>query len=48
MTLVKHKDGRTHKMIWFYIDEENTVISPYFPSEQEALQWKTENGTDQV
>ena len=48
MTLINHKDTRTHKIMWFYIDEENTVISPYFFKEEESLQWKKENETSQI
>jgi hypothetical protein len=48
MTLVKHKDGRTGKMIWFYMDEENTTVSPYFFKEEDALKWKLETETNNV
>jgi hypothetical protein len=40
MNLVKHPDGRTKKILWFYIDEQSTVVSPYFYSESEAISWK--------
>lgn len=48
LTLITYKNVVNNKTMWFYIDEENTVVSPYFYSEQEALDWKTQNGTDQV
>jgi hypothetical protein len=48
LTLITYKNVVNSKDMWFYIDEENTVVSPYFYSEQEALDWKMQNGTDQV
>lgn len=40
MKLVRYPDGVTKKILWFYIDEQNTVISPYFNSESAAISWK--------
>lgn len=45
LKLVKHPDGRTKKVIWFYIDAEYNVKSPYFQTQQEALDWKSTSWT---
>lgn len=40
INLIKYPDRRTQKHIWFYVNEEYTVVSPYFTSEEEAYTWK--------
>jgi len=38
-TLIKYRDLGLHSYTWFWVDENNIVVSPYFDNEQEAKNW---------
>ena len=39
MELVKYRDAGLSSYTFFYVDEKNTLVSPYFDSEEEAVEW---------
>lgn len=39
MTLVKYRDAGMNTYTYFYKNEQNHTISPYFDSEKEAEEW---------
>jgi len=39
MQLVRYRDAGMMSYTWFYVNEKNHCISPYFDSEQEAQAW---------
>lgn len=39
MTLVKYRDAGMNTYTYFYKNENNQTISPYFDSEREAEEW---------
>jgi len=40
MRLIKYRDAGMHTYTYFWVNNKHTVISPYFDSESEALEWK--------
>ena len=40
MELVKYRDWGMSTHTWFWVDENNRVLSPYFNSEDEAWSWQ--------
>ena len=40
MELVKYRDWGMSTHTWFWVDENNIVLSPYFNSEDEAWSWQ--------
>lgn len=45
-TLVKYRDAGMHTYTYFWINEKNSVVSPYFNSEAEALEWNKQCSND--
>ncbi len=44
LVLSKYRDSYCHSFDWYWVDKETCrVVSPYFPSEQEARDWLTKN-----
>ena len=43
-TLIKYRDAGLHSYTWFWINEHNQVISPYFNTEEEAKNWANNFG----
>ena len=39
MELVKYRDAGMHTYTWFYVNEKQQCISPFFNSEEEAKEW---------
>ena len=39
MTLVKYRDAGMNSYTYFYVNEKNTCVSPYFDTEEEAVEW---------
>lgn len=39
MKLIKYRDPGMHTHTYFWINEEERVISPYFDSEEQANEW---------
>jgi len=39
MTLVKYRDAGMHTHTYFYVNQSNSTVSPFFDSEEEAKQW---------
>jgi hypothetical protein len=39
MELVQYRDAGMNSYTWFYINEKQNCISPFFDSEQEAKDW---------
>lgn len=39
MTLVKYRDAGMSTYTYFYVNENQRMVSPFFDSEQEALEW---------
>ena len=39
MTLVKYRDAEMSTYTYFYVNENQRMVSPFFDSEQEALEW---------
>ena len=37
--LVKYRDAQMHTYTYFWINEKNQVVSPYYDSESQAQQW---------
>lgn len=37
--LVKYRDAGMHTYTFFYINEEERIVSPYFDSQEEAEVW---------
>jgi hypothetical protein len=37
--LVKYRDAQMHTYTYFWINEKNQVVSPYYDSEAHAQQW---------
>jgi len=42
ITLVKYRDAFLPTYTWFWVDEKNKVVSPYFDNEKEAFSWAKE------
>lgn len=40
ITLIKYRDSGMHTYTYFWVTAKHTVISPYFDTEHEALEWK--------
>ena len=46
--LVKYRDAGMHTYTYFWVNPRGSVASPYFDSEQEAMEWdKTSTSWDQ-
>jgi hypothetical protein len=39
MNLVKHRDAGMWTYTWFYVNEKQHTVSPFFNSEQDAKAW---------
>jgi hypothetical protein len=39
MTLVKYRDAGMVSYTYFYVNENKHIVSPYFDSEEDALDW---------
>jgi hypothetical protein len=39
MVLVKYRDAGMITCTWFYIDNKQRCVSPYFDTEEEAKDW---------
>lgn len=39
MDLVRYRDAGMHTYTWYYVNENNHIVSPYFNSEEEAKEW---------
>lgn len=39
LELIKYRDAGLHTYTYFWVNEKRHVISPYFDSEEEALDW---------
>ena len=39
MELIKYRDAGMSTYTWFWTDKEKHVVSPYFDSEIDALEW---------
>lgn len=46
MKLVKYRDAGMHTYTYFYVNEDNRTVSPFFDSDRDAEAWLKEN-TDQ-
>lgn len=46
MKLIKYRDAGMHTYTYFYVNEDNRTVSPFFDSDREAEEWLKEN-TDQ-
>ena len=44
--LIKYRDAQMHTYTYFWINEKNQVVSPYFDSEKLALNWNTMVGAE--
>ena len=44
MKLVKYRDAGMNTYTYFWKNEENHTVSPYFDTDREALSWATEKG----
>ena len=44
--LVKYRDAGMHTYTYFWVNEQNQVVSPYHNTEAEALQWNTITGAE--
>ena len=42
MKLVQYRDAGMHTYTYFYINEKNVTVSPFFNSEKEADDWLRE------
>ena len=42
MKLVQYRDAGMHTYTYFYVNEKNVTISPFFNSDKEAEQWLRE------
>ena len=38
-TLIKYRDAGLHSYTWFWVNENNNVVSPYFDNEEDANKW---------
>ena len=47
MQLVKYRDAGLPTHTYFWVDQENRVIGPYFDSEQEAQDWLAQNSSSE-
>lgn len=45
-TLVKYRDAGMHTYTWFWINEAKAVVSPYFETEEQAIEWSKKNGKE--
>jgi hypothetical protein len=45
MELIKYRDAGLPTYTYFWVNEKNKVVSPYFNSEQEAQDWLAQNST---
>ena len=39
MKLIKYRDAGMHTYTYFWINDKDKVISPYFDSEEQANEW---------
>jgi len=39
MQLVRYRDAGMIAYTWFYVNENNHMVSPFFETEQEAKDW---------
>lgn len=39
MDLVRYRDAGMHTYTYFYVNEYKILVSPYFDTEEEALEW---------
>lgn len=39
MQLVKYRDAGMNSYTWFYVNEKNIMVSPYFDTEESARAW---------
>lgn len=39
MQLVKYRDAGMITYTWFYVNEKNIMVSPYFETEESARAW---------
>jgi hypothetical protein len=39
MKLIKYRDAGLHTYTYFYVDDKDKVVSPYFDSSEEAEKW---------
>jgi len=39
MQLLKYRDAEMTTYTWFYVSDQQHIVSPYFDSEQAALAW---------
>ena len=39
MELVQYRDAGMNTYTWFYVNEKQNYISPFFDSEEEAKDW---------
>lgn len=44
MKLVKYRDAGMNTHTYFWKNDNNSTISPYFDTDKEALSWATEKG----
>lgn len=42
MQLVKYRDAGMHTYTYFYVNDDNKTLSPFFDSETEAVTWLQE------
>jgi hypothetical protein len=40
LKLVKYRDSGMHTYTYFWINDNNSVVSPYFNSQEQALEWE--------
>ena len=45
MQLVKYRDAGLPTHTYFWVDQLNRVVGPYFDSEQEAQDWLAQNSS---
>ena len=43
MTLVKYRDAGMNTYTYFWKNDKNSTVSPFFDSEKEAMEWAEEN-----
>ena len=44
MKLVKYRDAGMNTHTYFWKNDNNSTVSPYFDTDKEALSWATEKG----